>query len=65
MFSHIFDRFYHKDTSNNGDNLFGGLGLGLAITRQVIKQHFGKMSVESKPGQGSIIKLYLNIWDNK
>jgi len=62
---HIFDRFYHKDTSNGGENLFGGLGLGLAITKQVITQHFGKMLVESKPGQGTTIKLFLNIWNNK
>src|SRR5688572_31419195 len=33
----IFDRFYHLEKS--GENLFSGIGLGLSITNQVIKQH--------------------------
>jgi signal transduction histidine kinase len=60
----IFDRFYHRDSSDTSDNLFGGLGLGLAITRQVIKQHNGRMFVESTPGKGSTFKLSLNIWND-
>jgi len=32
--SRIFDRFYHLEKS--GDDLFGGVGIGLAITRQVM-----------------------------
>ncbi|HBY07114.1 MAG TPA: hypothetical protein DEH22_04765 [Chloroflexi bacterium] len=55
---HIFDRFFHLDEL--GDDLFGGLGLGLAITRQVIEQHGGKIEVESKPHEGSTFKLYLS-----
>src|SRR5262245_53039394 len=37
----IFDRFYHLE--KHEDNLFSGIGLGLAITRQVIKQHNGNL----------------------
>lgn len=55
--SRIFDRFYHLETS--GGELFGGLGLGLAITRQVIQQHKGTLEVESKPGKGSTFTLSL------
>jgi signal transduction histidine kinase len=55
--SHIFDRFYHLEKS--GDDLFGGLGIGLAITRQVIEQHHGKLNVESKPGKGSKFTMVL------
>ena len=56
----IFDRFYHLEKS--GDNLFGGIGLGLAITRQVIEQHQGKLDVESTPGKGSTFTLTLKKW---
>ncbi|NOY98995.1 MAG: cyclic nucleotide-binding domain-containing protein [Chloroflexi bacterium] len=54
----IFDRFYHLEKSDG--ELFGGLGIGLAITRQVIKQHDGTLDVESKPGQGSTFTMTLN-----
>jgi len=56
----IFDRFYHLEKS--GDDLFGGIGLGLAITRQVIEQHHGKLKVESKSGEGSTFTLSLKKW---
>ena len=58
--THIFDRFYHLERS--GDDLFGGIGLGLAITRQVIQQHQGDVSVESEPGTGSVFSLTLKKW---
>ncbi len=54
----IFDRFYHLDRS--GDQLFEGLGLGLAIARQVIEQHKGRLEVESTAGQGSTFTIWLN-----
>ena len=56
----IFDRFYHLERS--GDNLFGGIGLGLAITRQVIEQHQGSLDVVSTPGKGSIFTMTLKQW---
>ncbi len=56
----IFDRFYHLERS--GDDLFGGIGLGLAITRQVIKQHQGSLDVVSAPGKGSTFTLTLKQW---
>jgi signal transduction histidine kinase len=56
----IFDRFYHLEKS--GEDLFGGLGIGLAITRQVIEQHHGKLEVESRPGHGSTFTILLPVW---
>ena len=44
----------------------GGMrGLGLAIVRDIIKMHGGKMEIKSSPGQGTSIILYLPISDNK
>jgi signal transduction histidine kinase len=56
----IFDRFYHLETS--GDDLFGGIGLGLAITRQVIEQHQGRLDVVSTHGKGSTFTMTLKQW---
>jgi signal transduction histidine kinase len=57
----IFDRFYHLDRS--GDELFNGIGLGLAITRQVIEQHHGSLDVSSEPGKGSTFTITLKKWN--
>jgi signal transduction histidine kinase len=57
----IFDRFYHLDRS--GDDLFNGIGLGLAITRQVIKQHQGSLEAVSEPGKGSTFTITLRKWN--
>ncbi len=56
----IFDRFYHVE--KHEDDLFGGIGLGLAITRQVIEQHQGHLDVISEPGKGSKFTLTLKKW---
>ncbi len=37
----------------------GGSGLGLAITQSIITKHNGHISVESKPGIGSIFTIHL------
>jgi len=56
----IFNRFYHLERS--GDDLFSGIGLGLAITRQVIEQHQGSLDVTSTRGKGSTFTLTLKQW---
>ncbi len=53
----IFDRFYHIERHDN--DLFGGIGLGLSIAKQVIEQHNGALEVESKPGVGSVFIIRL------
>ena len=48
---HIFQRFYQVDGARTRKS--GGLGLGLAMCDQIIRQHGGRISVESTPGKGS------------
>jgi len=56
---HIFDRYHHLESV--GDHLFGGVGLGLPIAKQVVEQHGGSISVVSSPGAGSTFTLTMPI----
>jgi signal transduction histidine kinase len=58
---HVFDRFHL--TAKGGYQSFEGMGMGLALTKQVVEQHRGKLEVKSTPGKGSTFTMFLNIWD--
>lgn len=51
---HIFKRFYRVDKSRSDKK---GTGLGLSIAQWIIKQHKGKVDVESSAGEGTLIKV--------
>ncbi|GAB4495962.1 MAG: hypothetical protein OHK0052_04850 [Anaerolineales bacterium] len=55
----IFERFFHTDAYQG--HLFGGIGIGLSIARQVIEQHGGRIEVSSQLGKGSTFTIYLNL----
>lgn len=55
--SHIFDRFYQaKDSPNRSA---GGVGIGLALARELAELHGGTIDVESAENIGSIFTLRL------
>jgi len=47
----IFEAFEQADGGTA--RIYGGTGLGLAVTQQLVHLHGGKMSVQSQPGVGS------------
>lgn len=50
----IFDKFERAVPA-----AYGGLGLGLYITRQLVEAHGGTISLESTPGEGSTFRVLL------
>ena len=58
----IFERFYQVDKSRQG-GMGRGVGLGLAISKQVVEAHGGEISVSSKVGEGSTFMVKLPIED--
>jgi signal transduction histidine kinase len=35
----------------------GGTGMGLLLTRKIVQEHGGKISVDSTPGEGSLFRV--------
>jgi signal transduction histidine kinase/DNA-binding response OmpR family regulator len=55
QFDKIFDRFYQVDGSHTREQ--GGTGIGLALTKELIDLHKGKIEVESQESKGSTFRL--------
>jgi signal transduction histidine kinase len=65
---HVWERFYRggangsglNNEAENGEASAGsGAGLGLALVKELTEAMGGRVSVESKPGEGSCFSLYL------
>jgi signal transduction histidine kinase len=54
----VFDRFFQGDRSRQR-RAAGGAGLGLAIAREIVQAHDGRISVRSTPGQGTTFTVCL------
>lgn len=54
---HVFERFYREDSSRSRET--GGAGLGLAICKSIVEAAQGKITIESKQGVGTVVKVQL------
>ena len=56
---HIFDRFWRADPARSRTGDRPGVGLGLAITKWIAEAHGGSITVQSRPGRGTVFAVTL------
>lgn len=56
----IFDRFYQVDGSAR--RRYGGVGLGLALVKEIVEAYGGRVTVDSKVDEGSTFTAYVPIF---
>jgi two-component system phosphate regulon sensor histidine kinase PhoR len=53
----LTERFYRVDVKRSRER--GGTGLGLAIVKHIVSRHQGRLTIESKQGEGSTFTVLL------
>src|SRR5690606_23541849 len=54
---HVFDRFYQGKEGQRTQ--YGGSGIGLALAKELIQMHKGRIEAKSKINEGTTISFYL------
>jgi two-component system, OmpR family, sensor histidine kinase VicK len=55
----VFECFYRPHTDTPYD--YGGMGVGLFVSREIVRRHGGTMSLVSKEGSGSVFSFRLPV----
>ncbi|MBP3893649.1 MAG: HAMP domain-containing histidine kinase [Atopobiaceae bacterium] len=58
----VFSRFWRSDVSR--ERVSGGLGVGLAITKEIVDQHNGTIAIDSELGKGTTFTIRIPLTRN-
>ncbi|MDD5369302.1 MAG: HAMP domain-containing sensor histidine kinase [Anaerolineaceae bacterium] len=56
---HVFERFYRAEKARTRTREGSGFGLGLSIAYWIVRNHNGRIEVDSKEGQGTTFCVWL------
>jgi two-component system phosphate regulon sensor histidine kinase PhoR len=59
----LTERFYRVDVGESRAQ--GGTGLGLALVKHILNRHHGRLSIESREGEGATFTVRLSLSDGK
>lgn len=59
----VFSRFWRADSGRKRES--GGLGIGLAVVKEIVDRHKGKVLVKGEKGVGSTFTILLPAYDEK
>ncbi len=57
----VFERFYQVSDDATKTNITTGTGIGLALVKNMVELHHGKITLESNPGKSTVFSIYLPI----
>ena len=57
----VFSRFWRADAGRNRES--GGLGIGLAVVKEIVDRHGGWVQVEGRKDEGACFTIHLPLYD--
>ncbi len=54
---HLFQRFYRGKNANVGDHTSGGIGIGLALSKEIIERQNGTIGAKNRPDGGACFEI--------
>ncbi len=57
----VFNRFWRAEESRQRQS--GGLGIGLAVVKEIVDRHGGWVQVEGKKGEGACFTIHIPLYD--
>lgn len=59
----VFSRFWRAESGRNRES--GGLGVGLAVVKEIVDRHGGWVQVEGEKGVGATFTMHVPIYDER